>query len=549
MIQTRNKIVLYSPHHVNAGIGQVVTKHYLPLPLMHAAGFLVQEGYDVVLVDGNLYSIEEGHRRALEACEGALLFATTGILGYQVADGAHCTQKVRARFPDLPTVVGGWFASMSPELYLGVEQDGRRLFDAVAIGQGELTFRDLVHALEAGEPLDSVQGLALWREGEVRRTPPRPIVGWADLPACPWDLLDFDQYRVQQFGEYGRRVAGALAPPPGYEGGKPYVGISYLSSYGCPQACDFCCSPSTYANRWMVMPVERMLDDLEQLYERWDFQVAAFYDADFGVNEKRLREFAEGLIARKIRLAYYPFFSAQSVLRLSSETLDLLAESGLYAAVLGAETGSNETMRRLGKHTTCDGNLEMVRRFSKRDISTRASYIIGFPGEDEESMLATLRQSLQMAVEFPNTAPTVWYYQPMPGTVLYAEALELGFVPPATLDEWGTFLHFKLGRPWSDHIPPHIARLRKLYEHFVTLANGTARGKVGLWERHASRRLRDRRDFDRGWPLGSLEAKAFDLYDRLERRLPSWISSRGTGVERGWKSSRGNLAPKLDGHD
>ena len=532
MIQKRKKIVLYSPHHVNAGIGQVVTKHYLPLALLQVAGFPVREGYEVILIDGNVHSIEEGHRMAVEACEGALLFATTGILGYQVADGTHCTRKVKQRFPDLPAFIGGWFATVEPLLFL---ETG--LYDAVAIGQGEHTFLDLIHAVEAAEPLDEIRGLALWRDGEMCFTPPRPIADWDELPNAPWELLDFEVYRELQVGEYQRRVAGALAPPPGYAGGKPFTGIAYLASYGCPQACDFCCSPGSYERRWNAMPAERMLDDLESLQDRWDFQVASFFDASFGVDEERMRAFATGLLDRGMKLFYYPFFSARSVMRYQPDTIDLLAESGLYAAVLGAETGSEETMERIHKCTNVEENYETVKRFTERGISTRASYIIGFPGESEESMLETLRQSLRLAVDFPNSAPTVWPFQPIPGTGLWPEALAAGFVPPESLDEWGEFLHFKLGGFWKDAIPSHIARLRKLYEHFVTLANGTARNKYGVWERHALGRLRDRDGFEKGWPLGRAEAKAFELYDRVEQRLPSWLTSRGE-IERGWKTNR-----------
>ena len=78
-------------------------------------------------------------------------------------------------------VIGGWFASVRPDLQLATG-----LYDAVVLGQGELTFRELVRAIDAGEPLDAIEGLALWRDRQVVRTPRRAVVGWDQIaPTCP----------------------------------------------------------------------------------------------------------------------------------------------------------------------------------------------------------------------------------------------------------------------------------------------------------------------------------------------------------------------------
>src|SRR5690606_23286334 len=99
----------------------------------------------------------------------------------------------KARHPELPMVIGGWFASVRPDLQLGTG-----LYDAVVMGQGELTFRDVVRAIDAGEPLDAIPGLALWRDGEVVKTPTRTVAGWHEIAKVPWHLLDIEPYREHQ---------------------------------------------------------------------------------------------------------------------------------------------------------------------------------------------------------------------------------------------------------------------------------------------------------------------------------------------------------------
>src|SRR5262249_61932957 len=87
VLTSRKKIVLYSPQLADETRGYPSGKEVLPMPLLAIAAWPLADGYDVVVVDGSLYPQEEAHRRVLEHCEGALLYGTTGILGWQVSDG------------------------------------------------------------------------------------------------------------------------------------------------------------------------------------------------------------------------------------------------------------------------------------------------------------------------------------------------------------------------------------------------------------------------------------------------------------------------------
>jgi hypothetical protein len=91
--RTKRKLVLYQPQQVDKSLGHFNSFDILPLEMLHIGALPDQEGYDVVIVDASLYSLEDAHRIALEHCDGALVFATTAILGYMVADGHAAAQK------------------------------------------------------------------------------------------------------------------------------------------------------------------------------------------------------------------------------------------------------------------------------------------------------------------------------------------------------------------------------------------------------------------------------------------------------------------------
>lgn len=509
MTAPRKRIVLYFPLQADPRGGVGASKDLLPLSVLTLAAWPERDGYEVCVLDGNLYSQEEAHRKVVEACEGAFLFGTTGILGYQVTDGWLCAQRVRAAHPHLTSVIGGWFASAAPEVVLATG-----LFDAVCLGQGELTFRELARAVECGEPLESVAGLALWRDRQVVRTAPRAVVGWDELLDCPWHLLDIEPYRAAQLAGRAVREVERMVVPPGFEQ-QPWFGISYYSSFGCPEPCAFCCSPEVSGLRWKAMPAPRMVDDLAGLHERWGFDTVRFYDANFGVSEKRVAELCEGLQARSARFWWYALMQSSSIARAKDSTLEALRNAGMYVVQLGGETGDEATMRAIGKHTRAGANLAAVERLSRLGICSLVTYIIGYPGESEDSMWATLEEARALAASSPLVRATVWPYRPLPGTALWERSLRHGYRPPTSMEAWGDAPEYHFRQIWPGQIPARVLRARQVYEHFATLSLGLVRGRIGWWERRAQRWMHSG-----SARSGMVEAKAFDLAQAVARRVP-----------------------------
>jgi radical SAM superfamily enzyme YgiQ (UPF0313 family) len=508
------KIVLYQPQQSDKAREPQSSLDMIPLEMMHIASLPLQEGHEVVLIDGSLYDQAEAHRRVVEACEGASIFGTTGILGWMVSDAYTCAQKVRARHPGVRTIAGGWFASVMPHLYLQ-----RGVFDAVARGQGELTFRDFVRAVGAAAPLEQVEGLALWRDGAVQDTPHRSVVGFNELPDPAWHLIDFAPYRAGQMVPGSPRHNIRMPSPPWIGDRKPYVGVTYFSSFGCPEPCPFCCSPEVTGRRWKAKTAKRIVDDIQMLMERWGkFDVVRFHDANFGVLEKRSREFAEELLARDVKIGWNAFIETYSVVNYKETTLDLLAESGYYVAEVGAETGDPETMKRcVGKPIEADMNFEAAARLHDRDIRASITYIIGFPNEPPSSMRRTIDQARRVQLRCPKSSTHVLPFRPIPGNRMFREACELGFVPPEDIHFWGHVGEYHLMQTWSV-IPPEVMRERRLHNHYTTLYKGIARGKTGVFESLAGWRLRND---NLSFPL---DAKLFALWGKVERRL------RGNGA-------------------
>lgn len=531
MIQAKRRIVLYQPQQVDASLGLPSSGDMLPLEMLQIGAWPDSEGYEVVIIDGSLYDQDTAHRMVIEACEGAMLYGVTGILGFMVKDGAICSAKVRAAHPNLKIVAGGWFASVRPDLLLKTG-----VYDGVIRGQGEIAFREIVEATASGEPWDDIKSLAYWRDGEVIENPKQPVAGWDQLPDAAWHLLDVEPYRERQMRPDSHGHVLRMPTPPALGNRQPYFGITFFSSFGCPEPCKFCCSPFVTNRRWKAMPAERMLDQLQMLKERWNYDVVRFHDANFGVAEKRVKEFARGLIDRELNIWWNSFIETHSILHYKPETLDLMAQSGMHLAEIGAETGTDEFMKeQIGKPIKGDDNVQATYEMERRGIENSVTYIIGYPKESPDNMLATLDQARRAQAAAPKSSVTVWPYRPIPGTEMWDQAIELGFEAPDELEHWGSLGEYHLHETWPGRIPSNVAQVRKLYCHYQTLARGLVRSKDGLWEKLARWRLKSG-----NYTASSIETKFFALWLRLHKLLAkeeeeisrSWVDpghKTGTG--------------------
>ena len=507
MIQSRKKrIVLFMPLRADVREGVRVSPDLLPLELLQIAALPAQEGYEVHIVDAMIH--EDYRARLVELCDGALLFASSCILGFQVTHGAEVARAIRERFPDLPIIWGGWFPSVQPELFL---REG--LADAVGLGQGELTFYEVVQAIDNGTPLEDVAGLCLWRDGHALYTAHRPIVGFESFPDVPWDLLDFEAYVNLQNNPGKSKLRHRLPDPPALHGQQLRM-FSYFSSFGCPEPCSFCCSPEVTGRRWKAMPGKMLFERLEECRERFNFNLIRFQDANFGVSEKRSNEYCESLI--EVGSPYYwnATYEIETIARYKDASCDLLADGHCHLVILGAEAGSKEQQERIKKKIDLEINLgKALGRIYDRGLTTGTTWIIGYPGEEKESMLATIDMAAQMKHRFPGSASDIFPFRPIPGSEDYRHAAcGARLQAPQTIEEWGDCLEYKLEVD-DIHLPDDIVwRWRRygststFYDGLVTEGSGAV---LRLMQRISGWRLKN------GVYTFPIEQKLFHLYVKL----------------------------------
>ncbi len=327
-----------------------------------------------------------------------------------------------------------------------------------------------------GRPLAGIDGLSYRDQaGGVVHNPDREILQDMDrlppvLPVYKRDLRIEDYY------------IGYLQ--------HPYV--SLYTGRGCRSRCTFCLWPQTVGgHRYRTKSVGAVLDEAALAKELFPQMRELFFDDDtFTDDRRRTEEIAAGL--GRLGLTW----SCNAKANVPRETLKVMRDNGLRLLLVGYESGDQRILINIKKGL----RVERARQFAAdcRDlgITVHGTFILGLPGETRE----TIQQTIAFAREVNPHTIQVSVAAPYPGTELYRQAKDSGWLPP---DDEGTTLVSDSGTQLAALNYPHLGHTEILdsvddfYKRFYFRAPKIAEMSAEML-RHpstAARRLREGTEF------------------------------------------------------
>ncbi len=411
----------------------------MPLGLLAVASALDPEEYDVEIIDGRLE--KNPLDRLLQRADGALCLGITVLTGMPIRDALAISRGVKERFPDLPIIWGGWHPSLFPLETLREES-----IDITVQAQGEITFNELVARLAGRQGLEVVSGIAWKNNGKPVRNPPRPMTPMNELPPMNYDLIPIERY-------YGL---------------KKRKQFDYISSTGCFFRCAFCADPFVFKRQWTGIDPIRIVDELEALWREHRFDEVAFQDETFFTYRKRVTEMTRELIRRELPFSWTGTMRADQGSRMSEEEWELCARSGVRWLLIGVEAGSQEMLDWMQKDITLEQVFHCANMCIRYGIDARFPIIVGFPGETEESIRASLDVAKQLRGMHPGFETNIFYFKPYPGSRITDEAVRGGYQLPTQLEEWADF-DFVEGSsgPWVSRERYRYIERFKFYNKFA----------------------------------------------------------------------------------
>jgi hypothetical protein len=403
-----------------------------PLSVM-ALGAALPEGTTWEILDGNLPGADllaEVAER-IEAREGSAdpvrAVAMTVMPGPQLVSAVPLARRVKERFPRVPMVWGGYFPTLYPKPVLNAPY-----VDWVVRGQGENTFLELLEVLAGRRDPAAVNGLAWNESGSARINPERVWLGPDRFPSPPYEKIDVETYLHPTF--LGRRNA------------------VYQASIGCPYTCNFCGVIAALGSLEKFESPARTVASLAYLVKTHGVDAVHFYDNNFFLKEAHAEELAERIAPLGIR--WWCEARIDVMLRFSDRTWESLRRAGLTMAYFGAESGSDETLKKMSKNLTTAQTLALAERARRFGIVPEFSFMFGDPDDPERDVTTTLDFVTELKGVNPDLELVTYFYTPTPqrrGTYGNVDPLA---ETPDTLEEWtepewvGWMTHEKPNVPW-----------------------------------------------------------------------------------------------------
>jgi radical SAM superfamily enzyme YgiQ (UPF0313 family) len=453
-------IILYNPRAAES-------KQRLPISVLSLAA--VFEGkYPWHLVDANLD--KEANKTIIQMLErdpSIRYLLVTVMPGPQLTRAVPHTREIKARFPNVTVVWGGYFPTGHTDVCMADPS-----IDYVVRNQGELTIMELLEALETGGPLDGILGLSWRKDGKVVHNPDRPLADINRFPRLPYEKVPVERY-------LGRTMLGSRT-------------ISYHSSQGCPFTCSFCAVTKTYWGRWLTEDPKRTVETIKWLQGRYGINGIEFHDSNFFTFEKRVAAFSEGIMGMGI--GWWGEGTIDTIMRYNDRTWDLMRGAGCRMIFMGAESGSATTLKAMNKGPlTPETTLEMAKKSKAWGIIPEFSFVLGNPPDPEADIVENIAFIRTIKELNPASEIILYMYTPTPGGHMYEEAVAQGFKYPDTLDEWVSPEWASFSRRRNPHTPwvkrEHIKMLND-FETVLSARYPTATDlKILPWHRQVLQTL------------------------------------------------------------
>ncbi|MFA6450943.1 MAG: radical SAM protein [bacterium] len=396
----------------------------MPLTFLHLNGYLkANTDIKAQIFDESVHDVAAELKRLKEppVCIG--ISCMTGI---QIKHGLELAKSAREIFPGTPIVWGGWHPTLLPDNCLE-----NPLVDFVVRGQGERALTELVGALRGnGAGIESVSNLSYKKDGVNTHNPSHGVVDFLKDLKVDYTVIPFAKYlRPQTLGDHATGV---------------------ISSMGCPFHCGFCSVAEVYKQKFFFRNVEFLLDEIEWMVKEHGVNYFRFDDDNLFIKKEHTRALCAGILERGLDVQWDAGAHASLINKaFDDDTISLARQAGCKMIYIGAESGSDAALKQIQKKSTVADSLLFVKTMHKFGIRPELSVMVSFPKMDIDDVKYTFDMLFEARELAPEVGLRIFPYTPYPGTRMYQDAIEAGFIPPATMEEWAGHWLTNFRGPWT----------------------------------------------------------------------------------------------------
>jgi len=398
------------------------------LGLAYLGAVSEEAGYETIIFDADVE--DEPIAEAVKRFNPDIVGITANTP--QVKQAWRTAQAIKA-VKNVPVVLGGPHVTVLP-----AESCTRPEVDIVVRGEGEAVWLKLCKIVEEGlrgnpnftaadllDPgnpaLSGLLGISyVAADGREYHNPDHPAI--ADLDALPWPAYHlFKMERYTNLQPATDAVDGARS-------------FSIMTSRGCPYRCTFC-SQSIMPIKWRARTPENVLAEWRHLVEDLGAQEIGVLDDSANIDVRRLHRLADLLIENNLNHVPWIFVNGIRANLASKEILAKMKRAGLKRTAFGVESGDPDVLLSIDKKIDHDTIRQAFKNAKAVGLETIGFFIIGLPGETEE----TMERTIQFACEVDPLIANFSMMTPYPGTKVYEIVKRQGRL---LVQDWEDYVFF-----------------------------------------------------------------------------------------------------------
>ncbi len=374
---------------------QEVGSYLPPLGICYIAAVLEKNGIQVKIIDGlgeklSIDRICEITRRY----DPDYIGITMASIAYHNA--VELAKAFKKEIEHVPIIVGGPHVSIFQEKALDSQY-----FDFGVLGEGEVTFLELIKTISKRDDLGRVKGILYRKNNKVLKTAPRPFIN--NLDELPFPARHF----LPPLQTYKTTAMVYKRLPV----------TSMISSRGCPYKCIFC--NRIFGRHYRFNSAEYVVEEMEMLAKDYGIKEITFYEDDFTVNRTRVLEICDLIKGKRLDVTWSCLANINS---LTPEMLVAMKEAGCWLISIGIESGDEEVLRFIKKNLSLEKVKQITKWADKIGMQMRGYFIIGHPIDTKER----IKRTINFAKSLPLHTVNFCLQYLVPGSELYQIAPKYG---------------------------------------------------------------------------------------------------------------------------
>jgi anaerobic magnesium-protoporphyrin IX monomethyl ester cyclase len=317
-------------------------------------------------------------------------------------------RTAKKALPKVKVMLGGVHPSVVPK-----ETIANKEVDFVVKGEGEITLKELLKAIENNMPLKGLKGLLFKEADVIVENDERELIDNLDLLPFPArGIFENIPYK------YPDSLYAECAP--------------IITSRGCPGRCTYCNSSSIFGRTFRTRSADNVADEIERLVRDFKIREIHIWDDNFVTKKNRVFQIRDIIATRKIKVKF-AFPNGIRADFLDKDIIQALKDMGTYSIAFGVESGNQRVLDMAKKGIRLNIIEKVVQDTKALGIEVWAFFMFGLPGED----LKSAQETIDFAKKLDPDIAKFHILKPYPGTEVHSYLFERHLLESLDYDRYG----------------------------------------------------------------------------------------------------------------